>query len=166
MTLLHKVFVELGEDETAAPTARIEQLTQWLDGARLQIEHDPNVPRTVDAAVLDYVVLQLVADRARNPSRDATLEVAVDDARVVRKLAQAGIMYDLTPWYPMLGAAGVTDSAFSTSPDFEPGRGSAPLNAFELNLGTSLAGYSVDTSGYLGVGGLPAPDGDGYISLP
>lgn len=111
------VAVELGRP-TPLDLATMMQWQTWIDRtARLIDRHAVRVgvdPESLDAQVVDDVVLLAVVEHARNPDGVESYDVSVDDAREMRRFRQGSGQIVLTDlWLSWLFPSAAT-GAFST----------------------------------------------------
>ena len=78
----------------------------------------------LDQAMVDYVIREAVAARAKRPDSATQVEVAIDDGRVSKRYeSSSGQISILDEWWELLRPAGSTGSAgaFSIKLAFEAG---------------------------------------------
>lgn len=98
----------------------------WIKGAllaiRLRAERLERDIDDLDQDVVDYVVTLAVVAMARKPDDATTVDISVDDGRVLRSYKSSeGRVKILDEWWDDLGLVDNT-GAFSVRPSFEPDR--------------------------------------------
>lgn len=113
----------------SAPSAtQSAQWGLWITDADLLIhswaDRNGYTYADLDPDVVDYVVREAVAARAKHPDASTQVEVSVDDGRVSRRYESGtGQITILNEWWDLLRpAASSGGGAFSITPYFEPDR--------------------------------------------
>jgi hypothetical protein len=122
------IAVELGRSAPEEGTPEFEQWAQWIEDTLLLIQaRFKDRFAQIDEGILDYVVRQAVASRARRPDSASSMTVTVDDGTVTRRYEngdQAGSAYILDEWWDLLqpGEDGRVAGAFTIKPAPQPKR--------------------------------------------
>lgn len=99
------------------------QWAMWIDGARLLIRNRLGDLSALDQDVLDYVVVEAVALRAKRPDAASQMTVSVDDASVTKRYESGtGQIQILDEWWELLRPS-ESSGAFSTRPSSARDRG-------------------------------------------
>lgn len=117
---------ELGRPRPAVDSDTFRQWQRWITTTYERIEAyriANNLPEP-DPGQLDYVVLMVVASRARMNNRDdgaTQVTVSIDDGSTTRMYPTGtdSVVIDLGPWWGQLWP-GQGAGAFSFRPTFEP----------------------------------------------
>ena len=124
---LEMIATRLGVATPDSTSTQGKQWAEWIGDAQalidmraVQLGLDPT---TLDPATVDRVVALAVVAMVRNPDDVTTVDVSVDDGRVLKSRKSSDGQVSITDlWWGWLGLAGHS-GAFSTRPGFDPDRG-------------------------------------------
>lgn len=120
---------ELGRPAPNPTSVQYRQWQGWINAVEMLIQLRCNELGvsfgSLDPALVDFVVVQLVAARAGGLPGDgaSSVEASVDDARIVRRFdqVQTGPGFDISDYlWGLLGLVG-SRGAFTISPSYTPG---------------------------------------------
>jgi len=121
------IALELGRPNPDPSTPTYQQWQRWINDTLLLIEARFGSRFVlINPSVLDYVVRQAVASRARRPDSASSYTVSVDDGSVTRRYEngdQAGSDYILDEWWDLLDPGdgdGRAERAFTIHPARQP----------------------------------------------
>ena len=114
------IATALGRDTPSASSPQAAQWDMWIADALLLIRHRLGDPALLDQEALDYVVREAVVAMVRRPDDATTVDVSVDDGRVLRTYSTSpGKVFIRPEWWDMLSPLRLATGAYSIRPRFE-----------------------------------------------